>query len=589
MHNLKVLFVHVPKRRGFYLPFGKYRYINMISQGMFAIVDLINRNGFETKFIHLGLEEILDKKFSFQQYLANFSPDVVIFSLHWHHQSFDVIETARSVKQTLPNAFIGLGGFTATHFASELIRDYDFIDAILCGHADQPTLELLKAIEQGTSNTKNEAGKPFNLDAVSNLVYRTFDGFKVNPVTYIHTSENMSNLRYANLGLLDNYKEYIETFSYPLEYRESLTRQENISLMYMGIPLFPLATGVGCPVQCSHCSGNHNNLKLLTGSGNVVWRDKGAVLDDIKSAISYGYRGFIMGFDPMPIQPQYYLELFEEIRKQQLDISCNFECWGLPTTEFIQSFANTFDLTHSEICLTPETPSERLRKLNRGYYFTNEELLHTIDVIKSFNLHITIFFSLALPHETIRDAKDTVLFADMLRSKHIDADDYILVWPAMLEPGSPVFWNASELGIEIAWKTFADFYKAHRDGHGDSYSSIGYKVLNYFGDERDNGDILDFEREIQKFKCQHFCWMFGNKPESSRLECLEQRKKIYMQYGLPTDSLDVFSEEHDMYTELKEFRQKRDAGLFDGFDINTQGSFDEIAPILGVTEQQPFR
>lgn len=543
----RVLFVHTPKRKGYYLPFGQYTYINLIPQGMFAIVDLVHRNSFDVRFIHLGLKEILNDNFSFQQYLSDFSPKTIGFSLHWHHQSFDVIEAARLAKQTLPESYVFLGGFTATHFADELMRNYEFIDAVVCGHGDQPTLALLKALE------KMEAGTA-RLDDVPNIVYRTRKGLKRNATTYIHTPEGISELRYANLGLLENHKEYVKTFGYPLHYQLALTRQQNIDRMYNKQPYFPLATGVGCPVTCSNCSANHKNLERLTGSSKIVWRNKNAVIDDIKRAMSYGYRGFIVGFDPAPRTPRYYLALFEEIRRLKLDIDCNFECWGLPTPEFIESFSKTFSSASSEIYLTPETPSERLRTLNRGYSFTNTEFFQTLETIRKFNVNVGLFFAMALPGETVRDALEIKEFVNMLRNKYSDIIGAIFVWPAILEPGSPMFLRPSELGLETAWKTFTDFYKAHRDGNGDSYSSLGYKIANYFGDERDAGGIRDFEREIKKLKCRHFCAMsiVHGDSDAGRFECLARRKKVFASLGLPTDSLRIISEEYDMYAALED-------------------------------------
>ncbi len=541
----RVLFIHAPKSRNFYLPLSQYFYINMVPQGMFAIVDLIHRHQFPTRFIHLGLKYILNPHYHLAQDLRAQPVDVVLLSLHWHHQSYDVIETARWVKATLPEAVIVLGGFTATHFARDLVQDYPFIDAVICGHGDQPALQLLRQIEAGES-----------WQSVPNLVYRQAGAIKVNPTLYAHTAETISELRYANLGLLEDHAEYVRTFGYPLEYQPSLTQQENIDQLYVQYTLFPLATGVGCPVRCTNCSANRHNLKALTGSGKVIWRSPESVIADMERAIGYGYKGFILGFDPAPRKPTYYLELFAQIRAQGIRVMANYECWGLPTREFIESFSQTFTPEDSVICLTPETPSERLRELNRGYHYTNEEFFATLEVMREYGVKTIVFFSLVLPEERLEEAWETKRWVERLYRDYADIVIAVMVWPVILEPGSPMFLNPESLGIETKWKNFADYYAAHRDGEADGFHALGYKVNGYFGDERDVGSVSDFEREVMKLRCEHFCMMFHADPQQSRQLCLTRRQTLYQQAGLPSEGLEVFSATRDMYGDLADFKRQ---------------------------------
>jgi hypothetical protein len=94
----------------------------------------------------------------------------------------------------------------------------------------------------------------------------------------------------------------------------------------------------------------------------------------MEQALGYGYESFILSFDPDPSDSSYFVELFAVVRRRRLLCGMGFESWGLPDSAFIDAFAKTFVKKKSYIAISPENGSERVRKKNKGYYYSNDEM-----------------------------------------------------------------------------------------------------------------------------------------------------------------------------------------------------------------------
>jgi len=114
---MKTILLHVPKFNNFYKPIGDFIWLNYMPMGLLALADNLNQNGFETEVVHLGVEWILNRNFHTVELLQN-RPEIkaIGLSLHWHHQAFDVIEVARTIKSIRKDIFVFLGGDTASFF-----------------------------------------------------------------------------------------------------------------------------------------------------------------------------------------------------------------------------------------------------------------------------------------------------------------------------------------------------------------------------------------------------------------------------------------------------------------------------------------
>lgn len=532
--NIDFLFVHVPKFSSYYKPLDEFMFINYIPMGVFALCDILNKNHISAHIKHVGLEYIKNNDFSIAEYVREHRIKAVGLSLHWHYQSYDVIEVARKIKEASKETRIILGGFTTSLFAREIMEDYDFIDFIIAGDGEKGVLELAKALMEETDD----------YSGISNCLYRKDGKIVDNGITYLADYNELTGVEYANLSYLDHYEEYRDYFKVPLFWSLNASVKENIGKRISGaMTTFPLMVGRGCVVNCSFCGGGRDAQKKICKRDKPVFRPVNDVVDTMEQAIGYGYESFIICFDPYPHDDRYFLEMFAEVRRRKIICGMGFESWGLPTEEFVKAFGETFDKKTSYIALSPETFSERVRKINKGIFYTNEAMVDIMQKMKDEGIPILLYMTIGMSGETAEDIRHNVEYGKTLRKRFKNAFDTILV-PVQLEPGSPLFEDPEKYNAVTERKCFKDFYEYHKKPDSNPYSYLGYATEAI---EETACDIEKFNEYIHKERCEHFCIMplklFGrfHIPGFQRFVCTMSHKRwLKHGYGKPMSERRTF-------------------------------------------------
>lgn len=509
--RLSCLFVHTPKMNNFYRPLGDFLWINFMPMGLLAVADWVNRHGFPTRIVHRGVEWIENHGFSIVDRVRQYNPVIVAMSLHWHQQSYDVIEVAREIKAACPDVFLVLGGYTASFYHDEILRDYDCVDGVIRGDAETPMLELIKRLADGQGD----------LAGVPNLTWRHEGELVENPFDYVGKREQVGQLRFTNLSLLDNHKTYVQCIGLPFVYVKAESKKANFMKYSIRSPLFPLCIGRGCPVDCAYCSGSHSTQKQLSGRNGYFYRSIDKVIESVLEAKEYGYETMHTAFDPEPRRQKYFIRLWQEIRKRGIEVEWFFEGNGLPSREMVDEFAKTFPSPKSVIAVSPETGSERVRKMNRGFFFSNEDLLDTLAYIDSKGISMEVFFTYGIPFEKEADLHETIRLRDEIgrRFKHVTGMRALSI---EIEPGAPWQLDPEKYGIQTNLRTFRDFYEAHSDASEGTYTRLGYHIPDFFEDGP--VDEKTFAERIQAIKCKHFCFIHPNprsygRPWQGRMLC----------------------------------------------------------------------
>lgn len=206
---------------------------------------------------------------------------------------------------------------------------------------------------------------------------------------------DINKLEYTNFEILRNYEKYLWDH------------------------LLVFNPGRGCPVDCTYCGGN-SRVQSLCGLNSPIWLNKDKVIYELRNSLRYGIETWLVSFDPKP-KGNYYIDLFGKI---DFNIKCKFDCWGLPTREFIDKFHETF--RDSEITISPKL-SEPLRFKHKGMPFTDDELLRTIDHIENKGIKYKIFFATNFPDDDISEIVKKI------------GEDKIMMGPIVPEPGSKLF------------------------------------------------------------------------------------------------------------------------------------------------------
>jgi radical SAM superfamily enzyme YgiQ (UPF0313 family) len=491
MRALDCICLHVPKLTNYYRPIHQFMWINFMPMGLLALADLLQRHGISSQVLHVGVEWIEDPHFSVLDYIKEKEPQIVALDLHWHHQSFDVMEVVKKVKAVFPSTYVVLGGYTASFFHEEIMRNFDGVDGIIRGEAEVPILELAKGLQKGKED----------LFSVSNLTWRRKGRILVNPLSYVASEKDLNDLSFTNFSLLKNHPTYIRYIGQPF-YVKGVSKEKNFWMYSLKSPIYHLTVGRGCPVQCTWCGGGRLSLETITGRKEVTFRGVESVLQSIQEAVSYGYETFHICFDPYPQKPHYFLELFSRIREEKIKMECSFESFGLPTIDFIRSFKETFPGPKSLIALSPDVGSDRKRQVHKGYPYSNEALMESLDQMKANGVFCDLFFTLGVPFEKETDVQQTIRLQKSIRDQYANVRG-IRTFTIEMEPGSPWQLDPEEYGVETSLKNFMDFYHYH-SGDKSAFSSLGYWIPDYFEDKK---DAKEFEEALQKIRCRHFCFI----------------------------------------------------------------------------------
>jgi radical SAM superfamily enzyme YgiQ (UPF0313 family) len=425
--------------------------------GLVALAKFIKENGYNAEILHLDIEQSIDPNFNLIEYLKKNDFSIVGFDLHWHYQSNRVIKTAKEIKRDNPKIKIILGGFTASFFSEEILGDFREIDFIIRGDSEIPLLKLIEHISYGKNDFKS----------IPNLVWREGNKIIKNKQTYVVSQEIIDNLKFSNFLIIKNYETYMRL---RLNSKKCLTCKKNCNKKY-----FFYNSGRGCSVNCSYCGGSSISQKIINCRKKPILINHDSVIRELRNSISLGLNIWYTCFDPYP-KSSYYPDLFNKLKEQNMRMGLIFESWSLPSKEFIDQFAGCFDLNTSQIIISPDVASESVRKRNKGFFYSNKDLIKTINYAEKNKIPVTLYFAAGLPFEKKIDIIKTLALINFIKNKFRNVK--IIAREIEFEPASPSFLNRKKYGVSSYRNTFLDFFNIH-----ETKSDLGYYTKNISSDE----------------------------------------------------------------------------------------------------------
>jgi len=408
--------------------------------GLYSLAKELEKEGFKSEILHLGVEKYLDKNFLLSDYVKNNSVKFVAFSLHWHPQSYDVIETARILKEKCPETFIMLGGFTSSYFAQEIMEKFPFIDAIVKGEGEIPMRRLARKIYENDSNLKT----------VPNLYWRKNNRIVINKECFAAKSGDLDSFEFFDIKKMKNYKSYARI---PFHMNYNLQNQlENRESASQGVCL-----GRGCTGNCTWCGGGFEAAKQVTGRDFIAYRNPDNVIDEIKMLKNKcGIEMFRFAFDPHPKDRRHLIELLNKIEKEfHGELKTSFTLNGLPDKETLNAYSKAFS-KDSIMAISPEFFSEDLRRKHKSFYYSNQDLEEILTYMDKLEIQSELYFS-TLPMTSEQDNKDSERYGEYLKDKYSFVQNYYVV-PIVFEPAAPWTMNPEKYGLKIEQKTFINYY-----------------------------------------------------------------------------------------------------------------------------------
>ncbi|MCU0519535.1 MAG: radical SAM protein [Anaerolineae bacterium] len=443
-----------PVRRRFGRPYG------LIPMGVPALMNMLQDNGIPVKGINFPMEKRINLDFSLTDWFSSQQQArLVLIDLHWYEHSYGAISVAKYAKRALPNAWVIMGGLTASAFAAEVIRDYPEVDFVLRGDAEVPLLALAKALIAET-----RPGALPDLSHVPNLTYRRGGrpGGQVveNPRTFCASPEDFARYNFIDLDWLEHQDDYFvhEYLVIDMQLAEDARQGMDVS-RYRGRWI---TTARGCDYECSYCGGAKSAHKAIAGRNGVVPVPVETVVSQIKQLIEHDAIQVCFSYDLAALGERYWKDLFRTIRKEGIKIGLYNEFFQLPPSGFMRDFVRTADMEHSSVALNPYSGSEHVRRLN-GKRYGDAELFNALDEVNLYNVPIIVYFSLNLPGEDEAALQESIALAQTIYDTYPHSKLKILNSCHTVEPMSPMEQRPGRYGVNVQWHTFKDWYEYCRN------------------------------------------------------------------------------------------------------------------------------
>jgi radical SAM superfamily enzyme YgiQ (UPF0313 family) len=428
----------------------------LIPMGVPALVNMLREAGIDVRGVNYPLEKRVDPSFDLRRWLRTHRSRarIVLIDCHWYEHAYGAISVAEVCREILPEAWIVLGGLTASGFAAEILETFDVVDIIVRGDAEAPLLALAQRLLAGPPRTA--AGAPI-LDDLPNITYRDGGRVKEAPLGYCAASDDLARLNYADIDFLDHHDAYF-VHEYIVTDVEAARAAEDKSI-YRGRWI---ATARGCKYECAYCGGCKSAHQRLANRDGIVPRPPEAVVAELGRLAENRVIQASLSYDIAEMGRDYWRAFFSELRESGIKIGLYNEFFQLPEGRFIQAFARSVDMAHSCLAVSPLSGNERVRRLN-GKHYGNPELFNTLDRLNMYNVPIFVYFSLNLPGEDDETIQETVELAKQIYGLYPSSLLKILTSCHTIDPLSPMSQHPERFGVEVKMRTFMDFYTYCRE------------------------------------------------------------------------------------------------------------------------------
>ncbi len=344
---------------------------------------------------------------NFKELVKEFSPDVVGVTV-MTFTLIDALKIAKIVKLVNLQTIVVFGGPHVNIYGKETL-DLGNVDFIVLGE-----------------------GEKIFYDLIDNLG----DENKLKQITGLIFYDKNHNLIHSGLpGLIPNLNEL------PLPARNLIDNSKYSSVLGTSKLVTTMMTSRGCPYKCLFC--DRPQLGKIFRALNA---DK--IIAEIKDAMQYGIREFLMYDDTFTIDKQRVMDICNKIIDEKLDIK-----WD------IRARVNTIDEEMLKklkkagcvrIHYGVESGTQKiLDVLRKG--ITLEQVKKAFKLTKGAGIETLAYFMIGNPGETKKDIEQTIKFAKKIKP------DYVHITATMPFPATDMYRLALERKIikKDVWLDFA--------------------------------------------------------------------------------------------------------------------------------------
>ncbi|MCL5442674.1 MAG: TIGR04190 family B12-binding domain/radical SAM domain protein [Candidatus Marsarchaeota archaeon] len=405
--------------------------------GFVSMLAYLVKHGHRARIANLAVQMLSNPKFDAEAYLKKIDARVFGIDLHWLPHVHGAYHISKMIKRIHPDAKVVLGGFSATYFSAEIMKEWPWVDYVLYGdYQEEPLLKLAEAVEAGR-----------DLSSIPNLVYRNQSG-EVKRTALERSTEGMKRVFIDYKELMRNTIRYHDVKGH-MPYYSWIKNPEGFTLIEHG-----------CQFSCGFCGGSKFAYGGRYGPISPAFRDPATVALEIELVQeTIGAPVFVSG-DMYSAGPKYYNALFSEIKNRGIDLPLLTEYFTPPNAEYFNKLSRIFPDFSAEI--SPDSSAESIRHIN-GRNYTNAALENSISEAKKagckkFDVYFMIGLSGQRQSDVMADADYASYLIKKYNSKDMSMDAFIAPLAPFVDPGSLFFEMPDKYGIKLRARHLMEFY-----------------------------------------------------------------------------------------------------------------------------------
>ena len=410
--------------------------------GFLTISDYLSRHGMSVRIVNIALKMLRDKTFDPEHFLARLRTPVAFgIDLHWLPHVDGSLSLAELVKKHRPDTPVILGGLSATYYCDEIMRDYPFVDFIVCGEStEEPLRLLLEAIRTGEG-----------FESVPNLAWRDKNG----QVTVNERSFTPKDLDYVDFNYPHFMKmaiKYLDPSGYiPFKY-------------WLSYPVTAVFSVRGCNHNCGTCGGSISAFNRVCKRQRPCFRSPELVAEDIRRIAEMTGAPVIVLGDLLQAGREYGERFLASMKRNRIRNEVCIEFFSPPPADFLERVADSLPTFNIEI--SPESHDVNVRKtFGKNYDNTAlEDMIETL--IRVGCKRVDLFFMVGLPEQTYQSVMDTVAYCGELMARYGGNGSSGRVLPLIaplapfIDPGSAIFEDPGKYGYRFFYRTLKEHRQA---------------------------------------------------------------------------------------------------------------------------------
>jgi B12-binding domain/radical SAM domain protein len=406
--------------------------------GFLTLSEYLSRHGITVRIVNLAMKMLRDFSFDPESFIAKLHPAAFGIDLHWLPHVDGSLSLAEAIKRHHPDIPVIFGGLSATYYQQEIMRNYPWVDFIVCGDSTEEPLRLLmEAIKfRGDYRT------------VPNLVWRNGEG---------HVMENGISYGPTNLDYV--HFDYSHPIKMTMKYHDPSGYLPFRN--WLSYPVMAVFSCRGCFHDCASCGGSASAFNRLCLRERPAFRSPELLAKDIKNIARYTGAPVMVIGDLFQAGNEYAESFLRAMKKFRIENELAIEFFHPPPTDFVQKVTDS--LINFNVEISPESHDPRVRKAF-GKPYDNAELEASIAAfMRSTCRRLDLFFMVGLPYQDYQSVMETVEYCGELLRKYGGTKKLLpMIAPLapFVDPGSRLFEEAEQFGYRIFYRTLREHRQA---------------------------------------------------------------------------------------------------------------------------------